>query len=393
MTKEEFQKIVEQFNIDKAKFNWEEKLEHNSNLRYLSYDSFKLQIENFPEYYIFKNQSEFKYWLKYSNDQDFIEKRFCKICRKFIPSSEFVNLNYPNGCSKECRAKIKREKTIQTNLDRYGCVAPIQNLKIKNKIQSENLKKYGFITPAKNKDVINKIKSTNLERYGVEFPLQSRRIHEKTIESGLSKGSYLIGSQKTQETCLKKYGKRNNGDKISKSLLARNLSDKIASVKAREITKLSRYGNKNYNNHEKAIKTKIKNHTNGASVSKFETKMIEYLRQTYPDYSIFTQYKEDRYPFDCDCYVKDLDLFIEFQGSYYHNKRPFEGTEEDLIEYEKLSNSGIQKSRIANVWRYKDTEKRKVAKDNNLNFLEYWEKSYENSQLEFDPIKRWKATL
>lgn len=393
MTKEEFQKIVEQFNIDKAKFNWKEKLEHNSNLRYLSYDNFKLQIENFPKYYIFKNQSEFKYWLKYSNDQDFIEKRFCKICGKFIPSSEFVNLNYPDGCSKECRAKIKREKIIQTNLDRYGCVAPIQNLKIKNKIQSENLKKYGFITPAKNRDIINKIKNTNLERYGVEFPLQSRRIHEKTIESGLSKGSYLIGSQKTQETCLKKYGKRNNGDKISKSLLARNLSDKIASVKAREITKLSRYGNKNYNNHEKAIKTKIKNHTNGASVSKFETKMIEYLRQTYPDYTIFTQYKEDRYPFDCDCYVKDLDLFIEFQGSYYHNKRPFEGTEEDLIEYEKLSNSGIQKSKIANVWRYKDTEKRKVAKDNNLNFLEYWEKSYENSQLEFDPIKRWKATL
>ena len=40
-----------------------------------------------------------------------------------------------------------------------------------------------------------------------------------------------------------------------------------------------------------------------------------------------------------------------------------------------------------------DTEKRKIAKDNNLNFLEYWEKPYDNSQLEFDPIKRWKATL
>lgn len=393
MTKEEFQKIVEQFNIDKVKFNWKEKVEQNSNLRYLSYDNFKLQIENFPEYYVFKNQSEFKYWLKYSNDQGFVEKRFCKACGKFIPSSEFVNLNYPDGCSKECRAKIKREKTIQTNLNRYGCVAPIQNLEIKKKIQSENLKRYGFITPAKNKNVINKVKTTNLKRYGVEFPLQSEEIHKKTIESGLLKGSYLVGSRKTQETCLKKYGKRNNGDKISKSLLARDPSDKIASVKAREMTKLTRYGNKNYNNREKATKTKIKNHTNGASISKFEAKMIEYLRQTYPDYTIFTQYKEDRYPFDCDCYIKDLDLFIEFQGSYYHNKRPFKGTKEDLIEYEKLCNSGIQKSRIANVWRYKDTKKREIAKNNNLNFLEYWEKSYENSQLEFDPIKRWKAML
>ena len=159
------------------------------------------------------------------------------------------------------------------------------------------------------------------------------------------------------------------------------------------MTKLTRYGDKNYNNHKKAIRTKMRNHTNGASISKFETNMIEYLRQTYPDYTIFTQYKEDRYPFDCDCYIKDLDLFIEFQGSYYHNKRPFKGTEEDLVEYEKLSNSGIQKSRIANVWRYKDTKKREIAKNNNLNFLEYWEKPYENSQLEFDPIKRWKATL
>lgn len=393
MIKEEFQSIVERFNKEKLKFGWKEAIEQDKNLKYLSYANFKARMKNFPGYYDFKNQSEFKYWIRYSDEQDFVERRFCKICGKFIPSSEFVNLNYPDGCSKECRAKIKREKTIQTNLNRYGCVAPIQNLEIKKKIQSENLKKYGFITPAKNKDIINKIKSTNLERYGVEFPLQSQRIHEKTIESGLQRGSYIVGSQKTQETCLKKYGKRNNGDKISKSLLARDLSDKIASIKAREMTKLTRYGDKNYNNHKKAIRTKMRNHTNGASISKFETNMIEYLRQTYPDYTIFTQYKEDRYPFDCDCYIKDLDLFIEFQGSYYHNKRPFKGTEEDLVEYEKLSNSGIQKSRIANVWRYKDTKKREIAKNNNLNFLEYWEKPYENSQLEFDPIKRWKATL
>ena len=52
-----------------------------------------------------------------------------------------------------------------------------------------------------------------------------------------------------------------------------------------------------------------------------------------------------------------------------------------------MLNMSTQKQKIAKNWRYIDTEKREVAKKNNLNFLEYWEKPKED--LPDDPIERW----
>lgn len=48
-----------------------------------------------------------------------------------------------------------------------------------------------------------------------------------------------------------------------------------------------------------------------------------------------------------------------------------------------------QKQRVANNWRYNDVKKRKIAKKNNLNFVECWEKQYEGQLLVIDPIKFW----
>ena len=147
----------------------------------------------------------------------------------------------------------------------------------------------------------------------------------------------------------------------------------------------------------------------------FEDMLVQYLKNTYPQYTILTQYNEDpRYPYMCDCYIKELDLFIEFQGSYFHNWRPFDYSAAHIKEYEEMVAHGGQKETIANVWRYKDTEKRECAKRNNLNYLEYWEKLIilpeeirnnqnnlilyyqqklfytKNREELFDPIKRWE---
>ena len=141
----------------------------------------------------------------------------------------------------------------------------------------------------------------------------------------------------------------------------------------------------------KGIATRIKNGTMSTSHG-FEDKMVTYLKETYPSYTILTQYSDDpRYPFNCDCYIKDLDLFIEFQGSYFHHYSAFLGLPEQLREYEELKAKGGQKAAIAEVWRYKDPKKRETAKKNNLNYLEYWEKT--NKEEPFDPIERWKAHL
>ena len=41
----------------------------------------------------------------------------------------------------------------------------------------------------------------------------------------------------------------------------------------------------------------------------------------YPD--TIRQYKDSRYPYNCDFYIPCLDLFIEFQGYWTHGEHPF----------------------------------------------------------------------
>ena len=97
-----------------------------------------------------------------------------------------------------------------------------------------------------------------------------------------------------------------------------------------------------------------------------------------------SHYKDkNRYPFVCDFYIPSLDLFIEYQGSMFHNKRPYLGTEEDLKEVEEIKQksekrkqiTGKKKTRydsLIETWTIRDVSKRETAKKNNLNYLEFF---------------------
>ena len=103
-----------------------------------------------------------------------------------------------------------------------------------------------------------------------------------------------------------------------------------------------------------------------------------------------------RYPFACDFYIPSLDLFIECQYAMFHNKRPYLGNEDDLKEIEIIKEkaekrkqiTGKNKSRydaLIEIWTKHDVLKRNTAKQNNLNYLEFftilelenWLKTYE----------------
>lgn len=372
------------------------------------------------------------------------------------------------------------EKIKQTNLKKYGVEFGLACAKIRNKnkkfIEKKQINKQKFTRT----EIMEKVKKTNLERYGVEYPLQSKEIHTKTLITGKLRGSYKKAVKKSKLTKFERYGDENYNN-TKKIIETRNTftTERLVQIEnTRKNTCLQRYGNENYNNIEKikqtclkkygvinpsynedikkkiairAINSRIKNHTTVAELMqstkllsngltykenfitkvletkrkngtlntspRFENMLIEYLRNTYPEYTIITQYNKDpRYPYMCDCYIKELDLFIEFQGSYFHNYRPFQNIEEHIKEYKEMIVKGGQKATIANVWRYKDVEKRELAKKNNINYLEYWENLlilpedietqytkilyyhqklfYEQNRKElFDPIVRWKYYL
>lgn len=369
MTREELQKIIDRFNIDKKVNNWKEFLDNNKTMKRRELRKY---MPNYPEYYEFIKPSELRYWIENSEKEGFIDERFCPICGKFIAATKAFSTHYRCGCD--------------------------EHLRLANRLCIER---------------------ANLKKYGVKYPLQSKEIHAKTIASGKARGSFKIGAQKGMKTKIEKYGDVSNSKKASKTRKNWTKERKdlwYARVKA---TKLERYGDENYYNIEKvkatnlerygvdnpsktpeikkiiaerAVEARKRNGTLNTSHN-FEDKLVQYLRETYPEYTILTQYKDERYPFRCDCYVKELDLFIEFQGSFYHNYRPFNGSSEHISEYEKMLTKGKITKGIANVWRYADVEKRELAKKNRLNFLEYWEVGYldEVDVGEYDPIKRWRG--
>lgn len=97
---------------------------------------------------------------------------------------------------------------------------------------------------------------------------------------------------------------------------------------------------------------------------------------------VIPQYKSELYPFNCDFYISDIDLYMEYQGHWTHGKKPYDPNSKNdlkIIEEWKNKNSKFYKHAIE-IWSKRDVEKRNLAKENNLNWIEFFNKE------EFD---RW----
>lgn len=119
----------------------------------------------------------------------------------------------------------------------------------------------------------------------------------------------------------------------------------------------------------KQINTKKINGTYGKSLE--EDAYYSYLLTIYDKDDIVRQYKDDRYPFWCDFYIKSEDKFIEYQGTWTHGGHPYNP---DDIEDQKILESWKEKAKTSNYyamaidcWTVRDVLKRKTAQDNNLN--------------------------
>ena len=106
--------------------------------------------------------------------------------------------------------------------------------------------------------------------------------------------------------------------------------------------------------------------------SKLEDKVFEKLIKKFN--TVERQYKEKRYPFACDFYIPDIDLFIECQFHPSHGKHPFNKlNNEDKILSEQIKDTEYIIGQASyEVWTIRDVNKREIAKQNNLNYLEFF---------------------
>ena len=259
----------------------------------------------------------------YFMDDPDLKLGICPVCGN---RCKFKNLNfgYWNHCSSNCASIDKDvvDKLHQTNLKRYG---------VENILQSDDVKK--------------KIKETYIEHYGVEHPMKNKEYKDrqsKIMKSICNSEEYKSHIQekvkKRENTCIEKYGVKN--------------------VSELEDVKTKRYV------------TKKKHNT--FNTSKIENELITYLSKNNIKY--IHQYVSELYPYNCDFYLPDYDLYIEIQGSWTHGNHPFNVNNfNDINKLEVLK----EKSKISvfyktaiNVWTVRDVEKRETAKKNNLNYLE-----------------------
>lgn len=89
-----------------------------------------------------------------------------------------------------------------------------------------------------------------------------------------------------------------------------------------------------------------------------------------------SQYKKDvRYPYLCDFYDKDKDLFIEVNASWTHNFHWYDADSDAVIvnAWKKKSDDSQYYASALKIFTKSDVEKRECARKNNLNYVTLWD--------------------
>ena len=265
-------------------------------------------------------------------------------------------------CNKLVKVKYRKETPFYSTCGDPNCIHKRKG----NGPKEACIKKYGLINVFQLDEVKEKIKKVCLQKYGVEHHSQSNIWKKNQINKLIERYGVINQFQrnevkeKIKKVCLQKYGvehyNQSNDFKQKMSLIASS----------------NEFQNKRNN-------TLSKNHT--WNTSKDEEYIFDKLLHIFTN--VKRQYKSNLYPYNCDFYIPQIDTYIEYQGSDLHNGRPYIGNDNDLKEIkifneksQQIKNkTGKNKTRYDNriiIWSIKDVEKRNIAKQNNLNYLEFW---------------------
>lgn len=273
----------------------------------------------------------------------------CPVCGKQVKYIGRGWSLYRGHCSTRCSSLDKKvhEKLVNTCLNKYGVTNGAASEQAKEKSKKTCLEKYGVEYSWQSENNKEKSKETLLKKYGVDNPLKSKEVQEKV-----------------KETCLKKYGFECvfQNDTIKQQINKTNIKKYGVSIPSMNPEILN-----------KIFDSRRKNHT--FNTSKPEEELYLYIKEKFP--SVRRQYKDkERYPWYCDFYIPELDLFLELNGTWTHGKHPFNiNSKEDIsilnIWKEKSKEHSWYKKAIEG-WAIYDVKKRNKAKEEKLNYYEFW---------------------
>ena len=231
------------------------------------------------------------------------------------------------------------------------------------------IEKYGVDNAQKVEEIALKGVKTRRERYGERLELISDKIYKTRVERF---GRYWTDEmyEKSCNTKLQRYGDAH-----------------YQNVEKAKATSLERYGATHFNKtqayrdlftkeyvscmKEKEYKTKKLNGT--FNKSKGEEQCFSIFVDIFGKDNVIRQYKETRYPYFCDFYIKSDDLFVEYNGFWSHGDHPFdkentEDRENKKILEEKSETNQFYRNVLVN-WTITDVNKINCAITNELKYI------------------------
>ena len=283
-----------------------------------------------------------------------MENNLCKICGKIIPEKRLRQGK--NTCCHRCAVKLSCQNPE---------VSARKSAAQKKRFQDPE-KHEKFCNSLRKPETRQKLKEASLRRYQRQEEHEKQSVRMKELHANPEYKTKHLASMRSEETL----------DKISAAQKKRFQDPEKhrafieAMNKPETKSKLSKAQSLE-NTKQKISKTKKQNHTFNSSMP--EKYFNDRLSVVFDKSDIEQQYYSEQYPFNCDFYVKSLNLYIECHFNWTHGGEPFDESNKDCIEQlnawkEKAKTSRFYQNAI-DTWTIRDVKKRQCAIDNNLNWL------------------------
>lgn len=300
------------------------------------YPEFSEYISNkYPD----KTHIERLYLFSYPNCQ-----RVCLTCGQ---KTRFINFNkgYSKYCCPGCASKSDDVKTkkIETCLEHYGVENPSMSKDIVQKKRDTMMDRYGVTNTSKLQRNREQTKQTVLSRYGVENAMLCDEVKNKIIQHNREK--YGVDwplsldeiKKKADVTYKVRYGGRGNASQILKERAA--------------LTKLERYGDKDYSNREQAKQTMLSkygslvyHHYGPNKDTSIEVFVHDILKNNNIEYAINNRVILDGK--ELDVYIPSHKLAIEINGIYWHSDQK-KDNQYHYRKFKTCQENGIQ---LLTIW-------------------------------------------
>lgn len=332
--------------------------------------------------------------------------------------SDAARATFAEHMADDAFRKELNEKKCATNMSLYGVPHVAQSPAIQAKTRATNLRRYGYTNAnkrpfmrkhmsqvmKKNAPMIAaKSRKTCLGKYGVEYYGQTSEARK--AQSERMRANLDAFMSKSRASMLKRYGVKYSWEsaalrgKAQATMRERygsscyvqsdEYKERLDSImdKVRQ-TNMSRYGVPVYTQSDE-YKQNVDDIQSRIIATKLQkgvlnTSSVEEHIKGFDDFE--SQYNNDsRYPYLCDFYDKDRDLFIEVNASWTHGYHWYDAENDANIckKWKAKSEDSTYYANALDVFTKRDVEKRECACANNLNYVTLWDNDGMDADLWF----------